>query len=48
MKTPSETKKILSDFARKGGLTTKKKYGVGFYKKISKLGVGARKVKRKI
>jgi hypothetical protein len=44
----TDTKRIkyLSDFAREGGLATKKKHGVEFYKRISKLGVMARKNKK--
>ena len=36
----------MQKFAQGGGLATKKKYGVEFYKRISKMGVKARKVKK--
>lgn len=38
-----EIGKFLKEIGTKGGNSTKKKYGPGYYKKISMLGVQARK-----
>lgn len=42
----NSVKKFLTKNGKKGGKKTKKKYGAGYYSKIGKMGVLAKKNKR--
>lgn len=42
----TNTKEYLKTIAKKGGLTTKEKYGTNHFKQLSKKGVKAKKEKK--